>query len=83
MNRWLRWKPRNSTLWRMSAAFWFLNAAFNVVTACFARTPSVYLALGGINVFLASLCFYVSCCYRRSATISVAEPLASRSERLS
>lgn len=66
MNRWRRWKPRNSTLWRVSAACWMLNAAFNAVTACVARTPSVYFALGGINVCLASLSFFVSCSYRQA-----------------
>ena len=50
-----QWPPRNSTLWRVSAAFWLLNAAFNGVTACVSTTPSVYLALGGINIFLAAL----------------------------
>ena len=66
MNRWRRWKPRNSFLWRTSAAFWLLNAAFNGVTACVARTPSVYFALGGINLLLASLSYFVSCQYRRA-----------------
>jgi hypothetical protein len=66
MNRWQRWKPGNSTLWRTSAAFWLLNAAFNGVTASVARTPSVYLALGGINVFLAGLSYFVSCQYRQA-----------------
>jgi hypothetical protein len=66
MNRWRRWKPRNSTLWRTSAAFWMLNAVFNGVTASVARTPSVYLALGGINVILAGLSYFVSNQYRRA-----------------
>jgi hypothetical protein len=66
MNRSRRWKPRNTTLWRTSAAFWLLNAAFNAVTASAARTPSVYLALGGINVFLAGLSYFVSCQYRQA-----------------
>ncbi|NQV26257.1 MAG: hypothetical protein HQ518_18035 [Rhodopirellula sp.] len=66
MIRWQRWKPRNSTLWRTSAAFWLLNAAFNGVTAGVARTPSVYFALGGINVFLATLSYFVSCRYRQA-----------------
>jgi hypothetical protein len=43
-----------------------LNAAFNGVTASVARTPSVYLALGGINVFLAGLSYFVSWQYRRA-----------------
>lgn len=60
-----RWPPRNSTLWRTSAAFWLLNAAFNGVTASVSTTPSVYLALGGINVFLAGLSYFVSHEYRR------------------
>jgi hypothetical protein len=64
MNRWRRWKLRNSTLWRIAAAFWMLNAVFNGVTASVARTPSVYLALGGINVFLAGLSYFVSNQYR-------------------
>lgn len=66
MNRWSRWKPRNSTLWRTAAAFWILNAASNGVTACVARTPSVYLALSGINVFLAGLSYFVGSQYRQA-----------------
>ncbi len=63
------WPPRNSTLWRISATFWLLNAAFNGVTACVSATPSVYLALGGINIFLASLSYFVGEQYRRTESI--------------
>jgi hypothetical protein len=64
-----QWPPRNSTLWRISAAFWLLNAAFNGVTACVSTTPSVYLALGGINIFLAVLSYFVSEQYRRTESL--------------
>lgn len=69
MSRWHRWPPKNSTLWRTSAAFWLLNAAFNGVTAGVSTTPSVYLALGGINVFLAGLSYFVSNQYRRMESL--------------
>ena len=72
----LRWPPRNSTLWRISATFWLLNAAFNGVTACVSTTPSVYLALGGINVFLAALSYFVSEQYRRTESFSRASDAA-------
>jgi hypothetical protein len=78
MNRWRRWKLRNSTLWRTSAAFWMLNAAFNGVTASVARTPSVYLALGGINVFLAGLSYFVSNQYRRAEQSLRSDPEAAQ-----
>ena len=73
MSRWRRWRPRDSTLWRTSAAFWLLNAVFNGVTASVSSTPSVYLALGGINVFLAGLSYFVSQQYRRGES-SQGEP---------
>lgn len=60
------WKRRitNASLWRISAAFWLLNAVGNAVTASIASTPSVYLALGGVNVSLATLSWFVSRQYR-------------------
>ena len=64
-----RWPPRNSTLWRISTTFWLLNAAFNCVTACVSATPSVYLALGGIHLFLAALSYFVSEQYRRTESL--------------
>ena len=69
MSRRHHWPPRNSTLWRTSAAFWLLNAAFNGVTASLSTTPSVYIALGGINVFLAGLSYFVSNQYRRTESL--------------
>ncbi len=61
-----RWPPKNSTLWRISAAFWVLNGAFNGVTACVSTTPSVYLALSGINALLAGLSHFVGIQYRQA-----------------
>jgi hypothetical protein len=69
MSRRHRWPPMNSTLWRTSAAFWLLNAAFNGVTASVSATPSVYVALGGINVCLAGLSHLVSNRYRRAESL--------------
>lgn len=61
-----RWKSRlrNSSLWRTSAVFWLLNAVGNAVTASVASTPSVYFALSGVNIALASLSWFVSRQYR-------------------
>ncbi len=61
-----RWKSRlrNSSLWRTSAVFWLLNAVGNGLTASVASTPSVYFALSGVNVALASLSWFVSRQYR-------------------
>ena len=70
------WPPRNSTLWRISTTFWLLNAAFNCVTACVSATPSVYLALGGINIFLAALSYFVSEQYRRTESLPRASDAA-------
>ena len=63
-----RWKSRlrNSLLWRTSAIFWLLNAVGNAVTASIANTPSVYFALSGINMSLASLSWFVSRQYRQT-----------------
>lgn len=62
------WKHRvrNSSLWRISAVFWLLNAIGNGITATISTTPSVYLALGGINLALAALSWFVSRQYRQS-----------------